>query len=1043
MEHKIESLLTDLKFSEICTCIDQEECQVEMIAKWICSNILVINVKMLEKCKKGQSENPNINIMDKVNDELGNTKNIELISCTKSFISLLHKIILHFDKINLETNKMIYEIYLTTSLRVLIFSNENNFFIQNSVLHLIHDLSTQKKKISSNYAYSYELTRHLQNLYFFINLSDFIYLHAILIYLCVNMNSDLSNECKKDTEHQILQTLNKINHLFDSLIICFYTSNGEKQKEVVDIYNSEEIFSESHKREVICVPINDHSSDTNCLSREYLLSDTMNKIDIKIIHKTNKTFHLVYKNIQISFDTNKYPHNEIQFRQNYTPENVNINNFLLLLKILSPNFLVWVSNDAIKKSEENNEGESTISDNEKKQCYKLFHMYIIEISQNYNYIKETSESIFLFYFLICSLCNMGKNKWCDKICKLMEIAKRNFNVLLKINNYNIDKKSITRIRHISERNTERKDDKNRGKVNELIERTILNEFPSKEEARSNPKLPENFLQNFDATSSDSVGPIEGNPMELREIHKKLYQISWDSIWKKKNKILLKMKSLIIWGYIQPDDVDEWSFLNSANSFIFTDDIWSNYYKSGKYINEYIFKKNNFFTYNYTVFKSTYECKTLCYKYMDFFSDFVALLILNMISALTKFYLLSDESSEKDENKMNSQKNLKTKKKQEKHVSSEAKTMNSPYEEANPVEENRTNKSPKINSKNGDTKKCKHMNNCNRYIIPETSEYLLEQLSQDIMNIHFPFSISQTNEMIEAIFNDFLFICFKLISYPCEEIQMSCLEVISLLIQNINRASDSYVKYMNRKTENLISLIDSWDVDYDGRDNACSYRANLVVQSYVHLICKINKKININMITSFEKLINICSLKNYNKNICIIICKNIIPAFYYHPLLFPFLLHKYMNIIFYLTEANDINIVVDSLRCLFLLFQINSEDVKIYHYDIVYRLHLLFNVFNKTDLDSLKNSFVKFNSTSRNNDQDDNPHNVIKFLKKFYFHIKKVDKDSSQILMHIKLILRCIYKTTSVSHYYQLICIFEDNPQEFKQHSKDFHIFATF
>lgn len=153
----------------------------------------------------------------------------------------------------------------------------------------------------------------------------------------------------------------------------------------------------------------------------------------------------------------------------------------------------------------------------------------------------------------------------------------------------------------------------------------------------------------------------------------------------------------------------------------------------------------------------------------------------------------------------------------------------------------------------------------------------------------------------------------------------------------------------------------------------------------------------------------------------------------------------MNVLFYLMETNDVDVVADSLRCLFLLFQINSEDIKIYCHDIVYRLHLLFNIFNQSDLTDLRKEEknIQLDTPVENSAEEDISTSVTYFLKKFYFQIKHIDRARSEILTLMKLILRCIYITISATEYYQLISIFSDDPLEYHKYSKGFHVFATF
>ncbi|GAB68768.1 hypothetical protein PCYB_141960 [Plasmodium cynomolgi strain B] len=987
----MEALFKDLNFAEIRKCVEQDEAQVERVAKWICANNLYISLQMLAKCKNGGKPNLSINVMDELDEKISNPQNEELLSCTKKYVSLLEQIILRYEELNVETNKKIFEIYSTVSLRVLIFSNHDFApSMQKSVLALIRNIHVKKQHTSCHKnEYSYSLLNCLHNLYFFIYLPDLIFLHCLLIYLCSNVNCDGSSTMgKKEEDKLIIHTLRKISELFERLV--FPLNSGKT-------VHGEALFDESHRPGQVC-PVHVHH-----------ISDTLNNTDTKIIYKRGKTFKLMYENICSTFDTDKYPVNEIEFHQNYSPENVNVNNFLLLLKIMSPNFIAY--------------------------------LYIIDSSQSYPYAKEAFDTIFFCHFLLHALHKMGKHKWGNQIDQLMFSTISNCRGLLERNYYSPGGWTQTRIHHIKEEDEVehmKEREKEKREADASVEGTTLRDPPHGNEIGGATKLSENLPHPREDILKGA--PPNDEPLtKLRDLHEQEKTTLPDAIFKNRDKLMLKLKSLIIWGYIQADDAEEWNFLNLANCFIFTDDAWSKLYKKGNYLHEYLFKKNNFFTYNYAVFKSTYECKTLNFKYMDFFSYFVALLLLNMVSALTKFYLKMEELYDEETNKTDSEEDSNAQSEQDNSLSYETRDSSSMVEEANPIRKNKIYVLSETDVENGEPiKKC---NKCGRSEIFEIS---LNELGQDVINGHLPFIPPQTNEKFETLFNDFVFICFKLISYPSDDVQAKCLSVLSRLTPNISKVSDLYIKYMNKKIEKLFALIDGGENDYDYKDKGCYCWKNQVVENYIHLICKLDKKININLIKSLQKLINICMFKNYNKDICVIICKNIITSFYYHPLLFPFLLHKYMNILFYLMETNDVDVVADSLRCLFILFQINSDDVKIYCHDIVYRLHLLFNIFNKSDLiDLRKEKIIQLETPVKNSAEEDISTSVTYFLKKFYFQIKHVDRASSEILMLMKLILRCIYITIPVAEYYQLIRIFSDNPLEYDKYSKGFHIFATF
>ncbi|EUD68788.1 hypothetical protein C922_00476 [Plasmodium inui San Antonio 1] len=1034
----MEALFKELNFAEIRKCVEQDEAQVGRVAKWICANNLYITLQMLAKCKNGGKPNLKMNVMDELDEKISNPENEELLSCTEKYVSLLEKIILHYEELDVETNKKIFEIYSTVSLRVLIFSNhEFATYLQKSLLALIRNIHMKKQHTSRHKnAYSYNLLNCLHNLYFFINLPDFIFLHCLLIYLCSNVNCDRSSTMGKKKEDKLLiHTLRKISQLFERLV---FPLNGGK------ILHGEAPFDESPRPGEI-PPVHVHP-----------ISDTLNNSDTKIIYKIGKTFKLMYENICSTFDTNKYPVNEIEFQQNYSPENVNVNNFLLLLKIMSPNFIAWVSKEK-KKEEVTAEGKATkgeaakggetppgiipIPKETQTQCYSFKYLYIIDTSQSYPYAKEAFDTIFFFHFVLHALHKMGKHKWGNQIEQLMSRTLNNCHGLLERNYYSPGGWTPTRIFHIREKQ-EVEHMKGRGKEKREIgvpaEGTTLGDPPHGNETAGGTKLREK-LPHLRGDIPKGA-PLNEEPLtKLRDLHEEEKTTLLDAIFKNRDELMLKLKSLIIWGYTQVDDVEEWNFLNLANSFIFTDYAWSRLYKKGNYLHEYLFKKNNFFTYNYAVFKSTYECKTLSFKYMDFFSNFVALLVLNMVSALIRFCLKMEELHDEKTNKTDSQEDPNEKTEQDNSLSYETRDSSSIVEGTNPIGKNRISVPPEMDAKNGElTKKC---NKCGR---SDIFEIPLNELSEDVISGHLPLIPPQTSENVETLFNDFVFICFKLISCPSDDVQAKSLSVLSCLTPNIRKVSDWYIKYMNRKIDKLFALIDGGENDYDYTGKGCYCWKSQVIKNYVHLKCKLDKKININLIKSLQNLINICMFKNYNKDICVIVCKNIITCFYYHPVLFPFLLHKYMNVLFYLMETDDVDVVANSLRCLFLLFQINSENVKIYCHDIVYRLHLLFNIFNQWDLTDLrKEETIQLDTPVKNIAEEYISTSVTYFLKKFYFQIKHVDRASSEILMLMKLILHSIYIAISATEYYQLIRIFSDDPLEYGKYSKGFHTFATF
>ncbi|CRG97489.1 conserved Plasmodium protein, unknown function [Plasmodium gallinaceum] len=999
MEEQIKSYLNDLNFLELCNIIDEKKLEINTVAKCICSNNLIIISKILEKC-----ENYNLkkNILEELDNEIMKNDNIKPFIYIKNYVFLLYKIMLFFDKIKLEENKMLYEIFIIFSLKLIIFYNEKEF-LQNILISLIINLDYKKNTYDK--LFLGELQKNLYDYYCFIFLSNFIFLNSLLIYLYSNIKYDLDESLKKEIMKQISLTLNNINNFFENLF--------QKYNHIEEINN----YQNSEQSLLMNCSNNDYSFDKECLY------DTINKKNIKLIYK-KCNFPLLYSYIQYSFNTNKYSLDKEEYDKNYNFKNININNFLLLLKILSPHFLLWVS-EKEKQKRENNNPQSMMTKNEEKDCYFFNYVYIINDFEN-NYLRETSDCFLFFFFSLLSLNEINKNLN-EEIDTLMNNVIDNYYTFFE-KKYSFLKKNLISFDDLLLKKSEEVSPQKVKETSKLENVEIINE--SKKTYNEDESLYEKKI------NSSKLKQETNKSLEF------LCKVTSNILLKNSSKIVIKLKSLIIWGYLYFDDVEELNFFNLANAFIFNNN--ELIYNKSEDINEFLFRKNDFFIYNYRVFKNSYECKTLSFKYMDIFSNYISFFILHIIIILTKTYLNFNFIQPQDEieyiNKgCNKDDEALQMVNNHKNISYLDEIINKKYE-------NKVGNNIQNNTENGTEN---NMRNDLKYniridiennieeekikiredIISNEEKKELNKLCNDIMNSHFYFSVYTNNEKIEFFFNELLFICFKLINFPFKSVQKVCLSSVSLIVSKIN--IHNYFNYINNKVETLITFID--DKFYD---------QNEVIKNYINIKCKITKYMNLNFVKSIENLINICFLKLSNRTLCSIIAKNILTCFHYHPFFFSYILYKYLNIIFYLMETNNTNIIINSLKCLFVLFKINSEEMKIYNNDIIYRLHLLFNIFYENELNLCKSNTSKFSKNSLNN-YGDNSNNITSFLKNYFFNVTQIEKSKKEMLLHIKLILYCIYSTCSKSEYVKLIHIFSKYPTQFKEYSKQFQVFSAF
>ncbi|SCM25919.1 conserved Plasmodium protein, unknown function [Plasmodium chabaudi chabaudi] len=945
MEEKITLLLENLNFFELYNYIDTNQNEVDVIAKCIHHNHLFIMAKILEKCN---NEKKNINLLNKnilteFENEITKKDNEQIGFYLRLYIYLLYKVLLLFNQIYYERSKNISEIFVNLSFKHLIFYDDQNFVL--SILKdLIKKIRREENGISINsssekernkkydfkknvYSSFQELEKNILDLLFFVNLPNYIFLNCYLIYLYYNIPIENKDNLREERLNQIYYVLGKIVDIFE----CLDDQNNEY------ISNEQMLLLLSKQKENI------HSQK---YEKDWIEFVDENK-NVTLIYKKSNTPSILYKTIDIPFNTNTYLLEQNKYLQNYNSKNVNINNFLLLLKIMSPYFLLWVSKKVEGQENVDQNFQKIFQINLQSELYQFNYYFVYDNLKSYNIINETTSSFFFFFFLLGSILTSLP---IDKINANNQTHEHNL-IKRLLNNYisffkrrhNLPcRKMYKLVMHILKWG---KADISEAKIEEIF----FNAYPQKVDTN--------------IVDTESLFP------------------DYDILIKNTENIITKLKCLATWAYISSDDAHELNFFHLSNSFIFNYNN-DNRYKFSNLLNEYLHKKYNFFVYNSILFKNTYEHKTLSYKYVDAFSNYISKIIVSIIYTIVIF--------------------------------------------CDPIQ---TTQDTKIKDE-----EVEHILNDNpsqwglSYLDRFEKETEMKWVEENI--IHFTKNI-KLSEKYESFFNDILFICFKMINFPNKNIQKNCITIIKIIVSKINIEKNPHIKYITKKIDALISFISEDEATIAGDDGHATQ--NEAMQIYIFIKCKIKKEININLIESLENLINTLSLKKNNKILCSSICINILASFYYQPLLVPFLLHKYINTIFYLIESNNISIIIDALKCLYILFKINKEHIKIYNYDIVYRLHLLFNVFRKNNLTNSQIDQIK----------TDIPNNITIFLSNFFFNYADIEKNRDEILLQIKLILHCIYASTTQDEYNTMITIFAHHPKEFKEHSEHFQIFSTF
>ncbi|CAD2103838.1 conserved Plasmodium protein, unknown function [Plasmodium vinckei brucechwatti] len=946
MEEKITLLLENLNFFELYNYIDANQNEIDVIAKCIHHNHLFIMAKILEKFNN-EKKNINLlnkNILNEFENEITKKDNEQIGFYLRLYIYLLYKVLLFFNQIYYERSKYISEIFVNLSFKLLIFYDDQNF-----VLSILKDLikkirsegngipsnsSSEKEcnkkcRFKKNGHFSFqELEKNILDLHFFVNLPSYIFLNCYLIYLYYNIPIENKDNLREERLTQIYYVLGKIVDIFE----CLDDQNNEY------ISNEQMLLFLSKQKENI------HNQK---YEKDWIEFVDENK-NVTLIYKKCKTQSILYKTIDIPFNTNTYLLEQNKYLQNYNSKNININNFLLLLKIMSPYFLLWVSKEAEGQENFDPTHQKIFKINLQDELYNFNYYFVYDNLKSYSIINETTSSFFFFFFLLGSILTSLP---IDKINNINDQANEH-NLIKKLLDCYI---SFFKRRH----NIPRR------KMHKLV----LQILKWGKADISEEKIEEIFLNTQQKKTDTNIVDIES-----------LFS-DYDILFKNTENIIIKLKCLATWAYISSDDAHELNFFHLSNSFIFNYNN-DNSYKFTNLLNEYLYKKYNFFVYNSVLFKNTYEHKTLSYKYVDAFSNYISKIIVSIIYTIVIFC-----------DPIQTTQDTKTKNK-----------------EAEPI-------------LNGNISQWSLS-----YLDKFEKEVEMKWVEENI--IHFSKNI-KLSERYEYFFNDILFICFKMINFPNKNIQKNCISTIKIIVSKINIEKNPHIKYISKKIDSLISFI-SEDEDTIAGDNGNATQ-NEAIQIYIFIKCKIKKEININLIESMENLINILSLKKNNKILCSSICINILASFYYQSLLVPFLLHKYVNIIFYLIESNNISIIINALKCLYILFKINKEHMKIYNYDIVYRLHLLFNVFRKNILTNSQIDQIK----------TDIPNNVTIFLSNFFFNYVDIEKNRDEILLQIKLILHCIYASTPQDEYNTMISIFAHHPKEFKEHSEHFQIFSTF
>ncbi|ETB61332.1 hypothetical protein YYC_01244 [Plasmodium yoelii 17X] len=967
MEENITFLLENLNFFELYNYIDTNQSKIDDIAKCIHHNHLFIMAKILEKCNN-EKTNINLfnkNILNEFENEIIKKDNQQIGFYLRLYIYLLYKVLLFFNQIYYERSKNICEIFVNFSFKLLIFYDDQTF-----VLSILKDLNKKirtegndmsrnnsssekegnqkyhsKKNVHSSFR---ELEKNILDLYFFVNLPNYIFLNCYLIYLYYNIPIENNHSLREERLNQIYYVLCKIIDIFESL----------------DDQNNEYISSDQM---LLFLSKQKENIQSQKYEKDWIEFVDENK-NITLIYKKSNTPSILYKTIDIPFNTNIYLLEQNQYLQNYNSKNININNFLLLLKIMSPYFFLWVSKKAEGQENVDQDFQKIFQINLQNELYKFDYYFVYDNFKSYNIINETTSLLFFFFFLL------------ESIFTSLSIGKIN-NIKDQTNEHNLIKKLLNN--YISF--FKRRHNLSRRKMHKLVMHILKWEKTD----ISEPKIEEVFLN----TPQKKIGT---NIIDTKSLFP-----DYDILIKNTENIITKLKWLTTWAYISSDDAYELNFFHLSNSFIFNYNN-DNGYKFTNILNEYLYKKYNFFVYNSMLFKNTYEHKTLNYKYVDAFSNAISKIIISIIYTIVVF--CDPIQTTKDA----ITKNTKTKD----AITKDAKTKDTKIkdEETEPI----------LNGNSFDW----NLSYLNKFEKEAEMKWVEENIIHFTKNIEF-------SEKYEYFFSDILFICFKMINFPNENIQKNCISIIKIIVSKINIEKNSHIKYISKKIDALISFIceDEAAISEDN-DNAIQ---NEAIKIYIFIKCKIKKEININLIESLEKLINTLSLKKNNKTLCSSICINILASFYYQPLLVPFLLHKYINIICYLIESNNISIIIEALKCIYILFKINKDHMKIYSYDIVYRLHLLFNVFRKNNLTNSQSDQIK----------TDIPNNITIFLSNYFFNYTDIEKNRDDVLLQIKLILHCIYTSTPQDEYNTMISIFAHHPKEFKEHSEHFQIFSRF
>lgn len=1002
MIKSIQFHIDSLNFEEVKTYINDENAELNEVAKCLCGNIWTILQNILHKCAPQRKKN-DTSVLEQLCNEIATDKTKTILFYLKDFIVLLHSVLLRFDKIEINTLKELYHIFFILTFQITVYYDEKNF-LQKILITLIQILNTNK----SDCTQLIEIKKQIVTFYCFLHITDLIFFNALLIYLLTdneyndNTNHHTSSSKKTATptatattaakQKKTLYILNEINNFFDILVKNEVSNNDNyaKERQVGDMPKTE------MKTKMETIEKNKIKNRTIV----QFITDTIQKRNIRAVFKKLK-YHFFYSDIQVANYMNDISLNirshsvpewsavyDIQ-NSNYQSENININRFLLLLKILSPPFVDWSI-----KQKRNVENKNTPSDK-----HSLYYIYIMEEIESKNYLRETKECcLFFFFILLASYTNeRAKKKGVDEFqCIFNKTVHTFFILLCEMFEYPF--------KEIKEKCTYNKEQicfLINGTSGNTTEDVKQKQSPAKKSNGMNTTEEENDHSNFH-----------------------FCDLLIAKIIKTPTNFLMKLKNLAICGDVPTEPLLKLHIHNNGylcminkeermkkkyisaftkaenNEYCFTDEINT---KSAKKSVKY---KKKLLFYDHDLFQRTYELKTRKYKYVNFFSNSIAQLIINGIHLLISFFNQFQLSTEIITN--------------EGLDEIDASTYSFKLD-------------------NWDTTKEK-----SEYTTKEKNN--LEQIGTSILQNYYYMQRNPLSETTENFVVELLYICCMFFEYPVKKIQNNSVLCFSPIMKRINIRK--YQQYFCTKANALLNIL--------REDTNIS---DVMIETYVLLKCKITKNVNIQFVKNIENLLDMAVLKKSDKVLCSLIGTHLLKCFFYHPTIICLILYKYINFLFYLMECNNVEVVYTSLKCLFILFHINAEEMTNYVDDTVYRLHLLFNVFYQNtspsndsanylgddSFDYPINNFISNSKTDNNainnsnNNNETSPEEIHSILKNCFFKKNNVYKYREQMVTLIKLVIYSIRKSIPKEQYMQLLRIFEKYPKQFSAYSKHFQL----